>query len=67
MAEKVFYDKHDKKDVDFEHPSEHLPEQCKKCMYFQVFGPNKCAIVSGKILSTDWCHEFRAGKKLELG
>lgn len=66
MGTKVIYEKHDKKDVSFEHPAEGK-NHCSQCMYFQVFGKNKCAIVSGKIESGDWCEEFRAGKKIELG
>lgn len=66
MGTKVTYEKNDKSDVGFEHPAKGR-EHCKNCQYFEVFGPDKCAIVSGKIEPGDWCEEYRRGKKLELG
>lgn len=66
MPEVVKYEKFDKSDVDFEHPAKGK-DHCKDCQYFEVFGPQKCAIVSGKIEPGDWCKEFHEGEKLELG
>lgn len=66
MSDKVSYTKHSKEDVHFQHPAK-SKDHCGQCIYFEVFGPNKCAIVSGKIESTDWCDEYRKGKKIELG
>lgn len=66
MPEVVKYSKFEKSEVGFEHPAEGK-DHCSQCMYFEVFGPKKCAIVTGVILPTDWCEEFRAGKKLDLG
>jgi hypothetical protein len=66
MSEKVIYDKHSKKSVDFEHPAQGK-DHCEDCIYFQVFAKNKCAIVAGRIEPGDWCKEFHKGEKLELG
>lgn len=66
MAETVSYSKKTKEEVGFEHPATG-PNHCSQCIYFEILGPKKCVIVEGKIEGTDWCQQFRKGKKIELG
>jgi hypothetical protein len=46
-----------KEQVGFEHPAQG-PHNCGGCVHFQIHGPNRCEIVSGTILTQDWCRKF---------
>lgn len=49
-------------EVSFESPTKST-QQCSYCRYFEVNEPERCEIVAGTILDTDWCRKFDASKK----